>query len=102
MTKLEVFEKFLTLISLLCQSLVAHQNSLHHEPSVKPDQLYQYKYKLHFFYKAIIDEIYVGHVRNILIQMCRVGFCRHSQNNDMVRHRRRSQQLGARFVDHVT
>ena len=107
-SKLKVFEKILSLISLLSEKSALHEHNLHHqlesaetaEPKAKLFSKKYQKTKLNFFYKAILDDINLNHNKIILYSLLRINLCRRAHQNDSTKRAHKQNNLFAvKFVD---
>lgn len=61
------------------------------------------KLKLNFFYKAILDDINLNHVKIVLLSLIRINNCRHShvepQSTNKVKVKKKNQLFAIRFID---
>lgn len=108
-SKLKVFEKILALISQLSEKNAEHRHELHHcnlnETILEAEDFKilkkNQKLKLNFFYKAILDDINLNHVKIILFSLIRINNCCYSHTNPIKINKmsKKIHQFAERFVD---
>ena len=105
-SKLKVFEKILSLISLLTEKNAQHQHDMHHDSVNGHTESLTYlkmnqKLKLNFFYKTILDDINLNHVKIILLSLIRINSCRysHADQECTTKVKKKNQFFAMRFID---